>query len=500
MGKGLDNDRNGFKKTEKLEGDDEEEEDIFLSTEFGRRIKEGAQRREQERKEKEAKGRGKVREMKAGDAGEFENYTKGIEMKLMEKMGYKRGRPGEKSARDSKEGLWMKGRKEKQEKYVTVLTNLKNVNAEEEARENGVRIPELQHNVRLAVDLAELDIQKFDRELRNDRETGDGEAKMEIEAAPRKKQLDRMKKIMNLRGKYADDLKLGNLSCSACSFALPLFIREFQGWDTLRNRMFYLLLQYQVLSWQLRDLEPWFWFPGKICCLYLLLKSILDNIVMLKLSAAVESWDPCRKMLWFSNAWHPSDASAYTIFLISSIGHLLGFHCSTIPLHLMVDLMEKFFFAMWLPVLYHWSWSSPNLLEVHRWYIGRKRLLPPELQALEKYLLSVHSRPDMIDRAIEGVEVVQTGFMENLSYIRTRERRQFEARQKAATYALQQVAGPWKSLRLMHNIMAYFVGRNLGGFMMITRYMAMSTSAYIWIVYQSLYAQKDEGWTFVKLG
>lgn len=485
-------------KVKKVERDDDTE-DGFLPSAFGRKIKEGVQQRREREKEKlrlaaaaAAKGSQSYSSIqKEGDVGSFEKHTKGIGMKLLEKMGYKGGGLGkneqgivapiraklrpknmgmgfndfkeatlpklkeleEKKAlpgaevvsepeNRSKEKLWSKLAQDKKNKkkyrdYVTaeemlqrkqeqglevvqkvfdmrgpqvrVLTNLENLNAEEKARENDVPMPELQHNIRLMVDLAELDVQKIDQDLRNERENlvalQREKEKFEYEAARQKKQLSNMENIVSLleeigeenslgtltldslakvfedlQRRYPDDFKMCNLSYVACSFALPLFIRVFQGWDPLQNpthgvdmiSIWKTLLQgedsfnfgdaaspYTQLfmevvfpavrisgtnTWQARDPEPMLRFlesweklmPPSV------LQSILDNIVMPKLSAAVDSWEPRLETIpihawmhpWLPllgqkldafyhtirnrlesvlHAWHPSDTSAYHI-------------------------------------------------------------------------------------------------------------------------------------------------------------------------------------------
>ncbi|XP_021899657.1 septin and tuftelin-interacting protein 1 homolog 1 [Carica papaya] len=589
--------------------DDVDDEDSLLSGAFGRKIKEGAEkRRERAKQEKKSQG-GAKKEVATGDVGVFEKHTKGIGMKLLEKMGYKGGglgknqqgivAPIEAKMRPKNMGMgfndfketgtkmpglqqleeeksvsvtvnqqlptkkgkarWKK-RGKKEETYITaeellekkqeqgfgggqtvidmrgrqvrILTNLENLDAEEKARESDVPMPELQHNLRLIVDLAEHEIQKIDRDLRNERETvlslQNEKEKLEIEEARQRKQLNNMEHIVselgrieeenmlgtltlnslaarfsNLQHNYPDDYKLCNLSCIACSFALPLFIRVFQGWDPLQN-------------------------PSHGLDVMLLWKNVLE---------AEDGYEI------FS---HPSDASAYTIlspcntvfdpvsweqlmrryivpklqlalqeFQINPASQKLDqFYwvmswASAIPIHIMVDLMERFFFTKWLQVLYHWLCSNPNFDEINNWYMGWKGLLPQELLANESIRNQLTRGLDMMLQAAEGVEVVQPGLRENLSYLKAQEQRQFEAQQRAAARAQPQAAAQMDGLPEMSikEVIETYAqenellfrpkpgrmhdGQQIYGF--------GNVSIIVDSLNQKVFAQKEEGWFLVSL-
>jgi len=83
---------------------------------------------------------------------------------------------------------------------VCVLTNLENLNAEQAAIEDNTPMPELQHNLRLIVDLAEAEIKTVDRKLQHERDTvivvNKEKERLQKELTSQKHQLDTMEDVL----------------------------------------------------------------------------------------------------------------------------------------------------------------------------------------------------------------------------------------------------------------------------------------------------------------
>ncbi|GJR85138.1 septin and tuftelin-interacting protein 1 homolog 1 [Tanacetum coccineum] len=279
-------------------------------------------------------------------------------------------------------------------KQVKVLTSLENLNDEEES----IPMAELIHNVRLLVSLCEVDILKIHQDLKMEREIivalRKEKEELEHDAARQDKQLYSMSEIANELERLSSQCRMGlvTLESLAKSFgdmqkvfpeefelfglstiALDLFHRLFLGWDPLvkpeddhhlcavstwkhllQDDDIYSRLLMEVVfpvvrisitnTWQpkhpeqlLRFLDSW-----EELLPQLVLQTILDHVVMPKLSDSVNLWDPRQdtipihfwvhpwlvllghklevlyptirtKLEHVLRDWHPSDASAYTV-------------------------------------------------------------------------------------------------------------------------------------------------------------------------------------------
>ncbi|KAL4639210.1 hypothetical protein ACB092_03G201200 [Castanea dentata] len=450
---------------------------------------------------------------------------------------------------------------------VRLLTNLKNL-------KNEVPMPELQYNVRLVVDSVELEMEIIDRHLRSE------EARLErlkeenerLSMGEILSVLDQLEKeedstldslavaeqFIELRSRFSEDFKLYNLSCIACSYALPLLIKEFQGWYPLQNpfcglevvSLVYSQLISQVVlpavrasvinTWQARDPEPMlrfldFWenlLPPSV------LNFIFDNIVMSKLSSAVGFWEPLRETVpihiwvhpWLQYLGHKlegifetirfNDEFAYTLLapwktvfdsaswerlMVRSIVPKLQLILQEFEINPTNQKLDGFLFAKWRQVLYHWLQASPNFEEITRWYLGWKELLPKTFLANQNIRYQLSCRLEIMNQAVEGLEVVQPGLEENIVYFRVLEQRQFEAQQKAETQqAAMSFSMDYMSVKELIEAHAQEHGllfkpkpcRRHDGHQI---YAFGNLSVIIDALNQKVYAQTEEGWSLVSL-
>ncbi|CAD6236518.1 unnamed protein product [Miscanthus lutarioriparius] len=110
---------------------------------------------------------------------------------------------------------------------------------------------------------------------------------------------------------------------------------------------------------------------------------------------------------------------------------------STIPVRCMVRFLEVDFFSKWHQVLYHWLCSpNPDFVEIVNWYKCWKDSFPPELLADARIRMLFTLGLEMMDRAAEGLEVVQPGTGENMAYLRGSgtEKLQVDAAEKASQF------------------------------------------------------------------
>ncbi|CAB4309773.1 unnamed protein product [Prunus armeniaca] len=130
------------------------------------------------------------------------------------------------------------------------------------------------------------------------------------------------------------------------------------------------------------------------------------------------------------SAWDPSDASAYAI---------LSPWKKVFDSTSWEQLMHRFIVPS-CSLSYKTSKYDGEVF-LHQVATGWKELIPEELHANESIRYQLNCGLDMMNRAVEGMEVIQPGLKENISYLRVLEQRQFEAQQKAAA-AQANLGGP----------------------------------------------------------
>ncbi|KAK3280272.1 hypothetical protein CYMTET_11885 [Cymbomonas tetramitiformis] len=147
-----------------------------------------------------------------------------------------------------------------------VVTNMANLNAleEEESKEDPVPMPELQHNMRLIVDMSEAEIKQLDSNIYREKENavilGREQDKLRKEVAQRSAQVERAQELLNLvlqcqsgvdqhsqtledlavmysdaRARFPEEYVMYKLRSLALAQVQPLMSARFAGWSPLAH-------------------------------------------------------------------------------------------------------------------------------------------------------------------------------------------------------------------------------------------------------------------------
>ncbi|KAL3524820.1 hypothetical protein ACH5RR_013192 [Cinchona calisaya] len=104
------------------------------------------------------------------------------------------------------------------------------------------------------------------------------------------------------------------------------------------------------------------------------------------------------------------------------------------PLHNLLLLMD-IIFDKWQEFLFRGLCSGPNFDEVREWFLGWKNLLPPELLANEHISRRLSVGLEMMNRAVESIEVLCDWMIEKTTHAGVLEQGQFETTKQAGYQA-----------------------------------------------------------------
>ncbi|KAI3691245.1 hypothetical protein L2E82_49505 [Cichorium intybus] len=252
---------------------------------------------------------------------------------------------------------------------------------------------------------------------------------------------------------------------------------------------------------------------------------------MPKLSSAVDSWDPRHETIpihswvhpWLPllgqkletlyhtirtrlesvlHAWHPSDMSAF---------YILSPWKTVFDPTSWEQIMVRYIIPKLLGVIhefqvnpadqkldqFYWVRTWAGVIPVHHMLHIMDDLIPQELLSNEHVRYRLNMGLDMMNQAAQGLEVVQPGLRENISYLKAREQRQFEAQTDdmgGGDLSLKEVI----EVHAQHNNLLFKpkVGRMQDGHQV---YGFGNVSVIIDSLNQKVFAQVDDRWSLVTL-